>query len=134
MSGRARKLGTPRGGRGLITLLLIQANSVTCKGVVGETGTTNPSVRLRLRQCALSHVFTHCQVSKSLKRAYTILFTAGILVVASLNMPINSDGLCPRTMIGVSGFAVADYEYLRPTCALKIVASRVPCPVGTSHV
>ena len=99
--------------RELIILLSMQTNSETCEGVVGETGTTNYSVRLRLRQRAFSHVSTHCQVSKSLMWAYTSLFTARILVVASLNLPINSDGLFPRTMNGVSGFAVSPYEYLR---------------------
>ena len=74
-------------------------------------------------------MFTHCQVSKPLMGAYTSLFTAAILVVTSLNLPINSDGLFPRTMIGVSGFAVSHYEYLRhyrTDCAPNVLLLMFP--------
>lgn len=126
--------------RGLIILLPMQTSSATRKGVVelrDRDNKLNHSVRLQVRQRAFSHVFTHCQVSKLIKGAYTSLFIAGILVVASLNLPINSDGPFSRTMIGVSGFSVSHYEYLRhyrTDCAPKRVASHVPCPVGISHV
>lgn len=96
----------------MITLLSMQTNSVTCKGLVVDTGSTNHKVRLHLGQRNFGHVFTHFQVSKLLKGAHTLIFTAGVLVAASLNMPINSDGPCPPTMIDVSGFAVTDYRYI----------------------